>query len=259
MSYDVQFSGKFLLNKPLDYNTYEFLKKLAETRRVKRKVLPVYGIEGEFYVEDDYSSSIIDRENPPITQPSLYCQWIPSTDHRYIKWDGKENFSEAIEWIEYIISKVLAPRNYILNGIVNWQGVNLIIEVHDNVVNGKRLITDYSINNLLGKISSAGITISRGIGIWNREITPLLTKEAVTKAITSNNRKKKEIQKAQIAILQAQVDSLEKELKKEKTKKETPPKKELSVKDTILENIRKKIEFGGNLEDFKKMLLNLIS
>jgi len=76
MGYTTDFSGSFDLNKPLDDETYSFLCKFNETRRMARNVDPKYGIEGE------------------------------------------------IEWIEYIIKSILAPKGYILNGEVNWSGEN---------------------------------------------------------------------------------------------------------------------------------------
>ena len=90
----------------------------------------LYGIEGEFYVNgedfrgqgDDFT--IVDYNKPPRTQPGLWCQWIPNVDGTAIFWDGGEKFYEYIPWIKYLIEKILAPRGYTLNGVVDWVGEN---------------------------------------------------------------------------------------------------------------------------------------
>jgi hypothetical protein len=139
MGYTTDFEGKFELNKTLDSETHDFLTKLAETRRMKRNadVLqgdPVkygfdsWGTEGEFFVDgggfagQDRDKSIIDYNMPPRTQPGLWCQWVPTEDGMAIVWDGNEKFYNYTQWLEYIIAKVLAPRGYVLNGMVEWQG-----------------------------------------------------------------------------------------------------------------------------------------
>lgn len=116
------------MNKKLDDETATFLTKLANTRRVKRKVDPKYGVEGEFYVdgkgfkgqEDD--ETVIDGNSPPKTQPGLWCQWIPSDDHQGLEWDGGEKFYESDKWMEYIINRILAPKGYVVNGTIQAQG-----------------------------------------------------------------------------------------------------------------------------------------
>jgi hypothetical protein len=140
MGYTTDFEGKFDLDRELDPKTHEFLNKLATTRRMKRNVflLPKsgfekygfsdWGTEGEFFVDGDgefgqsHERSIMDYNEEPKTQPGLWCQWVPTKDGMYIQWDGGEKFYSYLEWLEYIIEKVLEPRGYILNGIVEWQG-----------------------------------------------------------------------------------------------------------------------------------------
>lgn len=128
MGYTTDFYGKFVLDRPLDEQTKTFLHKLATTRRMARRLPPEFGVEGEFYVDgggyagQDREPSIVDYNNPPCTQPSLWCQWIPSEDGTTIQWDGNEKFYSYVEWLQYIVSRVLNPKNYILNGEVEWQG-----------------------------------------------------------------------------------------------------------------------------------------
>lgn len=160
MGYTTEFEGCFSLNKELDDVTFDFLKKLNETRRMARNVNAKYGVEGEFYVDGGgmcgqaHEKSIIDFNGAPKTQPGLWCKWTPTEDRRGIEWDGAEKFYAYVEWLEYLISKVLAPRGYVLNGSVKFRGEESddrgTIKIKDNVVDGKRLIVDCSINKLLG-------------------------------------------------------------------------------------------------------------
>lgn len=129
MGYTTIFEGHFDLNKKLDAETHEFLNKLADTRRMKRNVdESVYGVEGEFYVDgegfkgQEKEDNVIDNNEPPSTQPSLWLQWVPTDDGMAIKWDGGEKFYDSVEWIKYLIKSILAPKGYILNGIVNAEG-----------------------------------------------------------------------------------------------------------------------------------------
>ena len=143
MGYHTEFDGRFTLNKQLDVDTLNFLKKFAASRRMKRKNLgPEFGHEGALYVgeeNNDYGNRTIENYNlPPAGQPGLWCQWVPSEDGRYIEWDGGEKFYNYVEWIKYIIVNFLAPKGYILNGEVRWDGEERgdlgTIVIKDNVV-----------------------------------------------------------------------------------------------------------------------------
>lgn len=127
MGYTTEFEGQFALDKPLDEPTATFLRKLARTRRVARKLPEKYGVEGEFFVDSGYDTigppdDILDYNKPPRTQPGLWCQWIPTKDGAAIEWDGHEKFYDYVPWLEYIIDKILLPRGYVLNGNVDWRG-----------------------------------------------------------------------------------------------------------------------------------------
>lgn len=128
MGYTTEFQGSFKLNKKLDPKTHTFLKKLAETRRMARRVDPKYGVEGEFYVDgkgfmgQDEEPNIVNYNKPPSTQPSLWCQWTPSEDGTAIVWDQGEKFYNYIEWVIYICNKILTPRGYSITGNVKWRG-----------------------------------------------------------------------------------------------------------------------------------------
>jgi hypothetical protein len=142
MGYDTCFDGFFQTDKVVDEETYQLLRGLATTRRLKRVGLdPKFGRDGEFYVGDD-ERSIVDCNTPPETQPGLWCQWLVQDDHRTLKWDGGEKFYRFIDWIEYIIIKILKPRGYMLSGTVGWCG-------EDEGDRGEIIITDNNIRTRL--------------------------------------------------------------------------------------------------------------
>ena len=128
MGYTTDFSGRFELDKPLAPKMKKFLTMFNETRRMKRNVDEAFGIDGEFFVfgtgsfGQDNDSTIVDFNQQPSTQPSLWCQWTPSEDGTAIEWDGGEKFYAYSEWLFYLINKILAPNGYTLNGTVIWQG-----------------------------------------------------------------------------------------------------------------------------------------
>jgi len=128
MGYTTDFSGQFQLNKELSPKMSQFLKLFNETRRMKRNVDEVFGVNGEFFVfgggsfGQDHETNVIDFNGPPSTQPGLWCQWTPTSDNMGIEWDGGEKFYNYTEWLVYLIHKVLAPNGYVLNGVVEWDG-----------------------------------------------------------------------------------------------------------------------------------------
>jgi hypothetical protein len=133
MGYTTYFEGSFeVRNKcgekvSLNGETKSFLIKLAKTRRMARDISG-YGEEGEFFLDgegymgQDKEPNVINYNAPPKTQPSLWCQWVPTEDGRAIVWNGGEKFYEYEDWIKYIHDKILFPRGYILHGTVSWQG-----------------------------------------------------------------------------------------------------------------------------------------
>lgn len=144
MGYTTDFWGKYELDRPLDDKTWTFLRKLSETRRMKRHVDPKYGVEGEFYVDgkgllgQDSDDTVVNYNYPPKTQPSLWCNWTPTEDKKHIAWNQAEKFYKYDRWLIYIIEKILKPRGYILNGAIKWQGEDLAgqgyLVVIDNTV-----------------------------------------------------------------------------------------------------------------------------
>ena len=111
MGYTTDFDGQFEFNKVLDIGTMNILKEFSEERHE----------DGDF--------------------PGLYCQWIPTEDGKFLEWDSGEKFYNYVEWLEYLIEKILKPKGYILNGKVEWSGeergdIGLIV-IENNIVTTK--------------------------------------------------------------------------------------------------------------------------
>lgn len=161
MGYTTEFEGQFKLDTPLTEAQGTYIRTFSETRRMKRVShiaeefddplrlavdLPI-GTEGEFYVSGfgDFGQgrdmSIIDYNEPPASQPGLWCQWVPTEDLQGIEWDGNEEFYNYVEWLEYIIENFLERWGYKLNGEIFWQG-----EETGDV--GKIIVTDNKVEQL---------------------------------------------------------------------------------------------------------------
>jgi hypothetical protein len=146
MGYTTDFEGVLKLNKKLSEEDYQFLIKLNNSRRMKIHADAKYGVDGEFYVEEssmfgehsDKKVKVLNINEPPSTQPGLWCQWIPTDDYEGLEWDSNEKAYCMEDWIFYIINRYLAPRGYVVNGLVNAYGEEpgdiWAIRVEDNVV-----------------------------------------------------------------------------------------------------------------------------
>jgi hypothetical protein len=140
MGYSTYFEGRFELHKALQPEHLDYLNAFHDTRHmqwnmyaIKKVFNPIreatglpLGEDGEYFVaregkEEDWAYAL-ERNEPPKSQPSLYCKWIPSADGKYIQWDGVEKFYGYIEWMEYLIHHFLQPWGYVLNGQAAWQG-----------------------------------------------------------------------------------------------------------------------------------------
>lgn len=149
MGYTTRFVGQFILNRELDNETFILLHNLGNSIRVSRDIsvlaridnlskqdaLEKYGTEGEFYFTNRPShfiengvyirvkdETVLNRNSPPAPQPSLWCGWIPTDDKKKIVWNEKEKFYKSVEWIQYIINRILSPKGYELCGKMKCYG-----------------------------------------------------------------------------------------------------------------------------------------
>jgi hypothetical protein len=161
MGYTTDFEGEFNLDRPLAPKHKTFLEKFSETRRMKRDVSKIknaptskaadleLGPEGAYFVDGDgfhgqqYDESVVERNFPPVGQPGLWCQWVPTSDET-IGWDGGEKFYYYKEWLNYIIDHFLEPWNYVLNGECEWFG-------EDSDDRGKIIVKDNKVTTKTGR------------------------------------------------------------------------------------------------------------
>ena len=102
MGYTTEFEGVITVDPPLSQEEMFYLTQFSDSRRMNRKNGPYFvGGTGDFGQGDD--EDIINSNQPPVGQPGLWCQWIPTDDGTGIEWDGGEKFYNAAEWMQYLI------------------------------------------------------------------------------------------------------------------------------------------------------------
>ena len=124
MGYTTEFEGFFTITPPLEGAPAALLRGLCNTRRMARDADSKYGVEGEYYVEEedkDDGAKILDEDRPPCTQPALNCNWELSEDGAELQWSGMEKFYGYTEWLRYFITRVF-PEGTVLNGEVSFAG-----------------------------------------------------------------------------------------------------------------------------------------
>jgi hypothetical protein len=161
MGYTTEFYGSVAVEPPLSEEEIKYLNKFSETRRMARKEGP-YFVDGEGFMGQGKTESVLDYNSPPQEQPSLWCQWVPSEDGTEIQWDGGEKFYCADEWMMYIINHFIGSnpsaaespgmefiKPHICNGFIEAQGEEYddkwAIKVTDNVVTTHRATVTYDI------------------------------------------------------------------------------------------------------------------
>ncbi|KAG0616742.1 hypothetical protein M758_5G139000 [Ceratodon purpureus] len=134
MGYTTDFEGFFTITPPLQGAPKALLEGICSTRRMARETDPIYGVEGEFCV-NEAQTRILDNNRPPRTQPSLNCDWELSEDGAKLEWSGMEKFYGYTEWLRYIITRVI-PEGTLLNGEVKFAGERAddkgVIQIVDN-------------------------------------------------------------------------------------------------------------------------------
>lgn len=154
MKRDVTLLSKYTTMKADDCKSEEDLRIFLAAKQdevLRKQVNLPYGNEGEFFCMDvknpDPRSQaspaiIISYNDPPASQPGLWCGWMPSDDGNRIIYDGSECFYHYIEWIRYIVNKFLIPWGHQLDGVVEWHGEDDddtgTITIVNNIITVKR-------------------------------------------------------------------------------------------------------------------------
>ena len=104
MGYSTEFIGEIAITPPLSEQEIDYLKKFNQTRHTQLKPNP-YAV-GDFEPKDLINADHdIKTKNsfPPVGQPELWCNWIPTDDGTALKWSGVEKSYEMAEWLKYLI------------------------------------------------------------------------------------------------------------------------------------------------------------
>lgn len=171
--------------------------------------------------------------------PKGRCPWTPHG--RDLILNNFPNGGNSVEWIEFIISRILGAKGYLVEGYISEGYLSnglpqSSIEVIDNIVNGKRLIVDHSINKL---ISTAPPKSTNSIG-W----VPTISNKKAAEVIDDETHR--------INQLKAEILSLAKQLKVRQDELH-----ELETKKDAIKNMMIQTGFKGSEADFKTFLKSL--
>lgn len=108
MGYTTYFDGQVDIVPPLNESEINYLTAFASTRRMNRTKGPYY-IQNDNNFGQDRETDIINYNEPPVGQPGLWCQWVPTDEGDAIMWDDGEKFYNSPEWMQYIIDHFLKP------------------------------------------------------------------------------------------------------------------------------------------------------
>ena len=92
-----------------------------------------YFVDGPGFMGQDRTPGVKNFNSPPNLQPSLWCQWTPTSDGGGLEWDQGEKAYDMAEWLEYLIDHFLKPSAYASRGDVASQFKDFTF---DHVVSG---------------------------------------------------------------------------------------------------------------------------
>lgn len=108
MGYTTEFSGRIHIEPLLSQDEIKYLLLFANTRRMRCEQGPYYVARGGFAGQDN-GPDVLDYNEPPHGQPSLWCQWVPTEDGSGLEWNEMEKFYFAFEWMQYLVEHFLKP------------------------------------------------------------------------------------------------------------------------------------------------------
>jgi hypothetical protein len=149
MGYSTYFYGFWTLTPALSLAQTDYLQKFSRTRRVKRAPDAIknnrrlaaiglnLGVDAEYFVDtEDEDESIVDINQPPGSQPSLWCKWRVNDRGNRLEHTGGEKFDGYVEWIDYLVEHFFSPWGVKIDGSVKYEGDILVdtgtIEIIDN-------------------------------------------------------------------------------------------------------------------------------
>lgn len=109
--------GCFTIDKPLTNILYKFLQDFLRCQHIAKRVdNNKFGFQGEFSTNPEHEN-LYEPIKQASTQPSIYCQWRIHEDKQSIFCNDVLDES-YVDWLVYILNKVLRPNGYNLIGTV---------------------------------------------------------------------------------------------------------------------------------------------
>jgi hypothetical protein len=186
---DITFTGVFALNRHLDTATATLVHNIGQNRHVARDInkiaqhknlnledaVALYGKYGEYFFETDAPVMLKSHvEQSCCAFPGLHCGWDYVVNWQatrsmdpipVIKYIGQgkaiDNFAH---WLLFLVDRILAPRGYVLNGMVVFNGYQThkehgIIRIEDNVMTLCHLVDSVDTKAGTIKIGSCILTM----------------------------------------------------------------------------------------------------
>jgi len=156
MGYTTEFSGQISIEPALNAQEIAWVQAHNYTRRMKRE-------KGAYYVDSkndygqDHETDIIDYNQPPEKDLSLWCQWTCTDDGTRIEWDGGEKFYSAAEWMRWLIVHILGSNPFAKKELPFLQGHMLNGEIFAQGEDSEDLWVEYYLN---GKMQREKAVIS---------------------------------------------------------------------------------------------------
>lgn len=119
--------------------------------------------------------------------PGAYNQWTIKKYGTVLAWDNGETFYHYTDWLVWLCARFFAPRGYMINGRVEWQGEEFddigVIEVKGNAVSHQKIGLG---NDVLGLASRVLERVHNGNDV------PRSLQAALAKAIDNARKTQKE-------------------------------------------------------------------
>lgn len=132
--------GHLTANQPIPQQVVQLINALGSSERLARDVSKVgvqFGIEGEFYTQDETDTALT-PVRPPSSQPSTVLDWYVSEDGKHLHHrNDADTLLHVDKWLHYLIVRVLQPNGILVTGEMAFeqQGEDVIkLTVHANKV-----------------------------------------------------------------------------------------------------------------------------
>lgn len=116
--------GHLTANQPMPTQVVQLINALGTSDRLARDVSQIgvqFGIEGEFYTQDEVAS-VLAPARPPSTQPSTAMDWYVSEDGLHLcHRNDADTLLHVDKWLHYLIVRVLQPNGITISGEMTFE------------------------------------------------------------------------------------------------------------------------------------------